>query len=98
MNKYTILGEVLTEIGSATEKDVNEVVKIAKDGQKQWAKFGWQERGNVLRKAADIIRVNADFLADWEVRDNGKPISEAISDVLSCADTFDFFSGKVTVK
>ncbi|KAI1721518.1 aldehyde dehydrogenase family domain-containing protein [Ditylenchus destructor] len=29
----------------------------------------------------------------WEVRDNGKSITEAKADVLSCADTFEYFSG-----
>uniref|UniRef100_A0A915NBH6 Aldehyde dehydrogenase domain-containing protein n=1 Tax=Meloidogyne javanica TaxID=6303 RepID=A0A915NBH6_MELJA len=32
-------------------------------------------------------------LSGWEVRDNGKPISEAKADILSCADTFEYFAG-----
>uniref|UniRef100_A0A1I7RSD3 Aldedh domain-containing protein n=1 Tax=Bursaphelenchus xylophilus TaxID=6326 RepID=A0A1I7RSD3_BURXY len=95
-NKFVVYeprsGEVLTEIGSATTQDVHEVVQVAKEGQKKWAQLGWQQRGEVLRRSAVLIRENVDLLADWEVRDNGKPINEAIADVLSCAETLDFFS------
>lgn len=46
-----------------------------------------------MRNAGRYIRSNAEILAEWEVIDNGKPKTEAIADVLSCADTFEFFSG-----
>ncbi|CAD5224849.1 unnamed protein product [Bursaphelenchus okinawaensis] len=95
-NKFTVYeprtGGILTEIGSATSQDVHEVVQVAKHGQKKWAEMGWQARGDVLRKSAGLTRENVDLLADWEVRDNGKPINEAVSDVLSCAETLEFFS------
>ncbi|KAI6213546.1 Betaine-aldehyde dehydrogenase family protein [Aphelenchoides besseyi] len=85
-------GKQLSEIKPASRNEVNEIAQLAKKAQHQWAQTSWQERGDVLRKAARLIRKNVDVLSEWEVRDNGKPITEAIADVLSCAETFEFFS------
>ena len=40
-----------------------------------------------------FFREHVNELSGWEVRDNGKPISEAKADILSCADTFEYFAG-----
>ncbi|KAI6186582.1 Betaine-aldehyde dehydrogenase family protein [Aphelenchoides besseyi] len=85
-------GKQLSEIKSTSRNEVNEIAHLAKEAQHQWAQTSWQERGDVLRKAARLIRKNVNVLSEWEVRDNGKPITEAIADVLSCAETFEFFS------
>ena len=61
--------------------------------QEKWAAIPPSERGIILRRTADIIRAHVDDISVWEVRDNGKPITEAKADILSCADTFDYYSG-----
>jgi acyl-CoA reductase-like NAD-dependent aldehyde dehydrogenase len=66
---------------------------LAKQAQQKWANTSWIDRAEILRNVGRLIRINFEQLAEWEVRDNGKPITEAISDVLSCADTFEYFSG-----
>lgn len=62
----------MTEINSATKSDVDNAVSLAKIAQKQWAATPWLERSAVLRNVGNLIRVNVDLLAEWEVRDNGK--------------------------
>ncbi|KAI6189306.1 Aldedh domain-containing protein [Aphelenchoides fujianensis] len=84
--------KLLTTIKSANAAEVAEVARLAADAQRRWAARSWQQRGDVLREAGRLIRTNVDLLAEWEVRDNGKPIVEAEADVLSCAETFEFFS------
>ncbi|KAI6189923.1 Betaine-aldehyde dehydrogenase family protein [Aphelenchoides bicaudatus] len=86
-------GDVLTEINSATKNDVEQAVSLAKTAQQKWAATPWLERSATLHNVGRLIRLNVDLLAEWETRDNGKPINESIADVLSCADTFEYFSG-----
>lgn len=71
------------------------MVKVARKAQKEWALMPWSERGHILRKAADLIRNHVNEISLWEVRDNGKPIREAKADILSCAETLEYFSGKI---
>ncbi|KAI6224518.1 Betaine-aldehyde dehydrogenase family protein [Aphelenchoides fujianensis] len=85
-------GKLLTTIKSANAAEVAEVARLAADAQRRWAARSWQQRGDVLREVGRLIRTNVALLAEWEVRDNGKPIVEAEADVLSCAETFEFFS------
>ncbi|KAI6233278.1 Betaine-aldehyde dehydrogenase family protein [Aphelenchoides fujianensis] len=85
-------GKLLTTIKSPSATEVGEVARLAADAQRRWAARSWQQRGDVLREVGRLIRTNVDTLAEWEVRDNGKPIVEAEADVLSCAETFEFFS------
>lgn len=46
-----------------------------------------------LNDELQIIKENYKEIAEWECRDNGKPICEAEADVLSCVDTFQYYAG-----
>lgn len=83
----------MTEVGCATKQDIDRVVSQAKQAQIKWNGFSWTERSAILREVGRLIRVNIELLSDWEVRDNGKPIHEAKTDILTCAESFEYFSG-----
>jgi betaine-aldehyde dehydrogenase len=52
------------------------------------------ERGRILHRAAGLLRTRNAELAELEVIDTGKPISEALTvDVLSGADCLEYFAG-----
>lgn len=86
-------GCFLAECKSASGDRIHDIASYASIAQKRWAKVSWIERREILSQTACLLRKHTNELSEWEVRDNGKPISEAKADVLSCADTFDFFSG-----
>ncbi|CAD6199348.1 unnamed protein product [Caenorhabditis auriculariae] len=86
-------GKTLATWNAATPEQVKNVVDIAKKAQTGWGKTTWLERSEVLRKTAELLRSNCEEIAKWECLDNGKPIYEARADVLSCVDTFIFYSG-----
>lgn len=77
----------------ATADQVDQTVKTAKLAQKAWAASTWQERNEVLKKTAELLKTHSDDIAYWECVSNGKPITEAKADVLSCVETFNFYSG-----
>uniref|UniRef100_A0AC34Q610 Aldehyde dehydrogenase domain-containing protein n=1 Tax=Panagrolaimus sp. JU765 TaxID=591449 RepID=A0AC34Q610_9BILA len=86
-------GEVVAHCPIATEDIVDKVVKSAAKAQPGWGNIVPIERGKILNKVADLIRENLEAIAQWEVRTNGKPITEARIDIASSADTFQFFAG-----
>lgn len=77
----------------ATKDQVDQTVKTAKSAQKSWGASTWQERNEVLKKTAELLKTHSDDIAYWECVSNGKPITEAKADVLSCVETFNFYSG-----
>ncbi|KAE9554572.1 hypothetical protein FO519_002211 [Halicephalobus sp. NKZ332] len=86
-------GKIVADCPIATEADVDTVVKSAAKAQTAWGNTVPIERGKILNKVAEIIRENLEAIAQWEVRTNGKPITEARIDIASSADTFQFFAG-----
>jgi len=60
-----------------------------------WPKIKGRDRGYLLFKLANLIRDNAESLAQLESRNVGKPISQARSEVLLAADCFNYYAGTV---
>ncbi|MCB6184188.1 betaine-aldehyde dehydrogenase [Leeia sp. TBRC 13508] len=87
-------GEVLCQIDKAGDDEVDLVVAKAKEGFAIWSAMTGAERGRILNRAAQLLRERNQELAELEVRDNGKPIQEAVAvDVLSGADCIEYFAG-----
>ncbi|PAV59096.1 hypothetical protein WR25_10791 [Diploscapter pachys] len=99
-NKFDVfeprIGAVVAQCPIADANVVDEAVKGAEATRGKWAEMTALERGQVLRKTAQIIRDNLEEIARWEVKTNGKPIYEARVDIASSADTLDFFGGIAT--
>lgn len=83
----------IEEVPAATYEDVERAVTAAVKAQKSWGKTTGAERAALLRGIADGIRARLDELARLEVRDNGKPLPEALWDVGDAAGCFDFYAG-----
>jgi betaine-aldehyde dehydrogenase len=87
-------GEAFGAFTVAGAAEVNAAVLTAQRGQAVWAGMTGAERGRVLRKAADLLRVRNRELAELETRDTGKPIQEtSVVDAASGADCFEYFAG-----
>ena len=50
-------GEVLRQVQSAGREDVDRAVESAKEAFHEWSILSGFQRGQILKKAADIIRV-----------------------------------------
>ncbi|PAV63057.1 hypothetical protein WR25_14738 isoform E [Diploscapter pachys] len=85
--------KLLCSFYAATSDEIATAVEIAKKAQISWQNETLAKRGSILQKAAEIIKENYKEIAEWECRDNGKPICEAEADVLSCVDTFQYYAG-----
>lgn len=91
-NRYPATSEILGHVEEASLDDVDQAVKSARAGFRQWSGITGAQRGRVLRRTAELIQQHAEELARLEVSDTGKPISEALAyDIPSCAEVLEYF-------
>jgi len=87
-------GQSLATVWEANAADVEAALVSAQLGFVQWSALTGAERGRILRRAADLLRLRNQELAELEVRDCGKPLQEAlVVDVQSGADCLEYFAG-----
>lgn len=87
-------GQKICQVHGTSDSDVNYAVESAHKAFKSWSRLTGAYRGKILWKAAQILRERTESLAQLEVLDTGKPISEARAvDVSSAADALEYFAG-----
>ncbi|MGB7997225.1 MAG: aldehyde dehydrogenase family protein, partial [Photobacterium halotolerans] len=87
-------GEVIAEIGQASEADMARAIESAKAGFAEWSAMSGAERGRILMKAVALLRERNDELAALEVQDTGKPLQEALEvDIATGADVIEYYAG-----
>ncbi|HDR9173106.1 TPA: aldehyde dehydrogenase family protein [Burkholderia vietnamiensis] len=86
--------QVIAHVAAASAEDVNAAVKAARRAfdSGPWPKMTGAERAAVLRRIGQGIRDQLQRLAEIEVRDNGKPLPEALWDLGDAAGCFDFYA------
>jgi betaine-aldehyde dehydrogenase len=87
-------GGAICEVALADATDVDSAVTAARRAQREWAQWTGQQRGRVLRRAADLLRHYSDTIARVESLDTGRPIQETPeADVESGAACLEYFGG-----
>lgn len=88
-------GGPLATVAKATTADVSRAVAAAHAAleSKAWGGILPAERGRIMQRIAQAIRGRAEELATLESRDNGKPLTQARTDVQVAARYFEFFGG-----
>jgi len=90
-------GEAIARVAQAGAEDADRAVKTAhaRFSEGAWKKMTTRERGQLLQRIANLIRDNADRLAQIESRNAGKPISAARGEIGAVANTFEYYAGAV---
>ena len=89
-------GEKISQIADASEADVDRAVASARKAFESFRHTTTATRSKILLKIADIIEQNAQFLAEVETMDNGKPIRETLNvDVALSVEHFRYFAGVI---
>ena len=83
-------GTELARLPVATTEDLDRALAAASRTFPAWRDTSAFERGQVLRRAAQIIRERADTIATTLTLEQGKPLAEARGEVLVSADIFDW--------
>lgn len=85
-------GDVLAELPLATASDLDEALEATAKGFSEWRAVDVNARAATLHKVAGLIRERAESIAVLLTTEQGKPLAEARTEVLSCAAQFDYFA------
>ena len=85
-------GETLGQLPLATAADLDEALAASAKGFAIWRKTDVNERAAILHKVAGLIRERGEDIATLLTMEQGKPLAEARTEVLSCATQFDYFA------
>jgi succinate-semialdehyde dehydrogenase / glutarate-semialdehyde dehydrogenase len=85
-------GETLAELPLATAADLDEALAATAIGFAKWRIVDVNARASILHNVASIIRERAEGIAILLTTEQGKPLAEARTEVLSCAGQFDYFA------
>ena len=91
-------GEVLAEVAAATNADVDDAVKAAREAFDcgPWPQMTAIERGRIIRKIAELLLDRLDEFALLETLDVGKPIKESKAfDIPMTADCFEYYANLI---
>lgn len=87
-------GEIVGEFPTGDEALVNAAIEAALAAKHGWARSNIQLRHDILRRASDAIMARREELGTLLAREEGKPIAEAIGEVVRAAHVFGFFAGE----
>ncbi len=87
-------GRVICEIEEAGRKEVDAAVQAASKAFISWSRTPATERGDILRRAATLLRERNQELAELETLDTGKAIAETSAvDIITGAAVIEYFAG-----
>ncbi|MFR0357649.1 aldehyde dehydrogenase family protein [Streptomyces sediminimaris] len=84
--------ETVAEVPATPIDRLADLLELAADAGRAWARTAAPERAVALTRAADGIAAEADRLADLISREVGKPITEARGEVVRAERTFRYFA------
>jgi aminobutyraldehyde dehydrogenase len=90
-------GEVIAEVPSGSQADVDRAVEAAKKALPEWLETTPQDRSEALLKLAAAIDDNTEELAELESQNVGKPLGYARDEMPVSADNLRFFAGAARV-
>ncbi|MGP4016098.1 NAD-dependent succinate-semialdehyde dehydrogenase [Saccharopolyspora sp. 5N708] len=85
-------GRALCSVADASPEDGLAALAAAADAQPQWAKYPPRERGEILRRAFELIMQRHEDLALLMTLEMGKPLTESRAEVSYAAEFFRWFS------
>lgn len=75
---------------ACTQCEVDEVFVASKAAQKPWARTPLWKRAEVIKRAAGLLRSNAQPIADCLVKEIAKPAKDSLSEVVRSADMMEY--------
>jgi len=82
----------IANVAVASDEHCTAAIDAASNAFKSWTKTAPRVRAEILRKAFEIMVVEADRLAEIITKENGKVLSDAKGEILYAAEFFRWFS------
>jgi succinate-semialdehyde dehydrogenase / glutarate-semialdehyde dehydrogenase len=84
--------EVLGELPLATAADLDGALAAARDAYPAWRALPPNERGRILKRAADLLRERAEHIARIATLEEGKSLPEARVELGMAAEIFEWYA------
>ncbi len=78
--------QVIAKLPHASREDLDKALSSAQRAFESWRKTSPMERSKILRKVAELARERANDIGRNIVRDQGKPLAEAVGEVNACSE------------
>lgn len=78
--------EKITEVAYGGKEETKAAISAAKEAFKTWGRMTGRKRSNILYKAANLLKEDADRIGRILTTEQGKPLKEAILEVKGAAD------------
>ena len=85
-------GAVIAEVANATPADGKAALDAAVAAQAEWAAYPPRERGEILRRAYELLHERIDDLALLMTLEMGKPVAESKGEITYAAEFFRWFA------
>ena len=85
-------GSVIAKVATAGDAEIEAALTAADRAAPAWAKTAPRVRGEILRKAFELMTQEADYLAELISKENGKALPDARGEVAYAAEFFRWFS------
>ena len=85
-------GSVIAKVATAGDAEIEAALAAADRAAPAWAKTAPRVRGEILRKAFELMTQEADYLAELISKENGKALPDAKGEVAYAAEFFRWFS------
>ena len=85
-------GSVIAKVATAGDAEIEAALAAADRAALAWAKTAPRVRGEILRKAFELMTQEADYLAELISKENGKALPDAKGEVAYAAEFFRWFS------
>ena len=82
--------EVLGQLTHASEADLEHALKSAQKAFETWKHSSPMDRSAILRKVGQLTRDRSKEIGENMTLDQGKPLAEAVAEVVGCADHCDW--------
>ena len=87
-------GEAWAEVPDGGAEDVERAVRAAAEALRgPWGAMTGKERARLLRRLAELLARDAEALAAFETRDNGKLLREMVAQCRALPDYYEYFAG-----
>jgi phenylacetaldehyde dehydrogenase len=86
-------GETMALVSEGDEKDIDAAVGTATQAFRSWGKTSGEERGNVLSRAAQILRDRLDEFVRIEVDQTGRAYREMSAQLARLPEWYEYFGG-----
>lgn len=85
-------GSLIKEYDVMSKGDIDAIIDNLDKGQEKWEQTTFQERANILQKAAAILEERKKELAQLMAREMGKPLPQGISEAEKCAWVCEYYA------